>query len=280
MSKSPLKWVGGKNKLLPQMMYAVPKDYTKYIELFAGGASLFFHLKPKNATLCDINPELINFYTALRDDPSGLIEEIKELTVSAEDYERIRAWDRQADFKNLAPVKRASRFYYLNKTCFNGIHRVNSKGQFNVPFGNKKGNILDEVTLKECSKILQVAELRCCNFDDIVDDLDAQTFMYVDPPYFPLNVTSSFTSYTKEDFTTNDQIKLKCILFYAHSAGTKWMLSNSRTEFILTLYEDYVINTINAPRSINSDGDKRQCVKEVLITNYKVVNPVYDLWGQ
>jgi len=279
MSKPPLKWAGGKRKLLPSIMPLLPTKYNRYIEPFSGGASLFFRLKPENAILCDINEELINFYKILRDDHEGLIESLKKHENTEEYYFKIRDVDRTEGYKSWTNVERASRFLYLNKTCFNGLHRVNSKGHFNVPFGNRKSpNIVDEFVLRRCSRILTTADLRTDDFKEIMPDIEQGNFIYCDPPYDPISKTASFTGYSKEDFGDADQARLKGFCEYAASAGAYFAVSNSDTEFIRDLYKDYCINTIQAARSINSKGAGRGKVNEVFITNYEVEQPTKFIW--
>ena len=260
-------------------MPLLPTKYNRYIEPFSGGASLFFRLKPENAILCDINEELINFYKILRDDHEGLIESLKKHENTEEYYFKIRDVDRTEGYKSWTNVERASRFLYLNKTCFNGLHRVNSKGHFNVPFGNRKSpNIVDEFVLRRCSRILTTADLRTDDFKEIMPDIEQGDFIYADPPYDPISKTASFTGYSKEDFGDADQARLKGFCEYAASAGAYFAVSNSDTEFIRDLYKDYCINTIQASRSINSKGNGRGKVNELFITNYDVEVPTTYIW--
>jgi len=279
MNKSPLKWAGGKRKLLPSIIPLLPTEYNRYIEPFAGGLSLFFRLKPKDALVCDINEELINFYTVLRDTPDELIESLSKHFNNIDYYLKIRDVDRTEAYKDWSNIERASRFLYLNKTCWNGLHRVNSKGQFNVPFGCRHNpNIVDESTLRRCSRILTTADLRTDDFKEIIPEIEQGDLIYCDPPYDPISKTASFTGYSKEDFGDADQARLKGFCEYAASAGAYFAVSNSDTEFIRDLYKDYCINTIQAARSINSKGAGRGKVNEVFITNYEVEQPTKFIW--
>ncbi len=267
--KPLLKWAGGKRQLIPQMDKYFPKEFNNYIEPFVGGGAIFFYLLPKNAILIDVNQELINVYRVIKENVSELIISLKKHINEKEYYYKIRNIDRNLEeFKKWSDIEKASRTIYLNRCCYNGLYRVNSKGQFNVPFGKYKNpNFCDEKNLRAVNMVLQNVKIIHDSFERCLDFANEKTFIYLDPPYFPLSKTASFTSYTKEDFTKVDQIKLKGLVDKLTERGCKVMLSNSNNEFILNLYEDYAIKEVKAKRAINSNPSKRGEIKEVLIVN-------------
>lgn len=271
MTKPFLKWVGGKGRLLSQLLPFFPTNFNRYHEPFLGGGAVFFHLSPKSASISDSNPELINTYQCVRDNLDLLITILQEHKSKhcTEYYLQIRS----SVFDN--PVKRAARFIYLNKTCFNGLYRVNKSGQFNVPMGDyKKPLICDEATLRSASELLQRADISCevSNYIAVKDRAQPGDFIYFDPPYHPISKTSNFTSYTFSAFTLEDQVDLRHLFADLSNKGIKAALSNSCCDVIKELYQEFCIHEINAPRSINCKGSKRGEVKEVLITNYPVIN--------
>ncbi|MBY9007122.1 MAG: DNA adenine methylase [Candidatus Lokiarchaeota archaeon] len=264
-----LKWAGGKRQLLSQIDPFLPKDFEYYIEPFVGGGALFFYLLPKKAVLIDNNPFLINTYQVIKENIEELIELLRNHKNIEDYYYKIRNADRKPDFKNWSDVKKVSRIIFLNRCCYNGLYRVNSKGYFNVPFGKYKNpNFCNEVNLRAVHEILQNVEIIHDSFERCLDFADEETFLYFDPPYSPLSKTANFTSYTKENFNREDQIKLKISIDKLTECGCKVMLSNSSNEFILNLYEEYSIKEVRAKRMINSNALKRGEVKEVLILNY------------
>ena len=270
-----MKWAGGKRQLISQMKTYLPKRFNNYIEPFVGGGALFFYLYRKNlirnnAYLIDNNAELINAYRVVRDELDDLIDKLKEHRNEKSYYYKIRALDREPDaYNQLSNVFKASRIMYMNRCCFNGLYRVNSKGQFNVPFGRYKNpNFCDEENLKAVSKALQNVEIINGSFQSCVKLAKKGDLVYFDPPYHPLSETSSFTSYTKDDFTLENQRELFEIFTELDNKGCRLMLSNSYSEFILRLYANYNIRTLTAKRAINSNADKRGAIKEVLILNY------------
>lgn len=267
-AKPFLKWVGGKRQLLHEIVPRLPK-YSRYFEPFIGGGALFFHLQPKNAYITDINLELINVYRIIRDDVHELIKDLKKHTNDKEYFLKIRDIDRSIEYIAWDQVSKASRFIYLNKTCFNGLYRVNSKGQFNVPFGKYANpKILDEENLLNCSRVLQDTYIETAHFSNVLNHAQEGDFVYLDPPYIPVNQTSNFTSYSKEGFGDTEHWKLKEVCDRLTKKGVKFMLSNSYTERTLSLYKDYNIYTVSASRSVNSDASKRGKVFEVICTNY------------
>ena len=264
-----LKWAGGKRQLLPQMEEHFHKHYNRYIEPFIGGGAVFFHLLPVNSIISDNNPDLVNCYKIIKEDVEGLIKSLKKHRYEKNYYYEIRALDRDVKkFADLSDVEKASRSIYLNKTGYNGLYRVNSKGLFNVPFGRHKNpKICDETNLRNVSQILKKVEIFLGSFEICLDFAEKDDFIYFDPPYFPLSDTALFTSYTKNSFDKSSQIKLFEVFKELNRRGCNLMLSNSYTEFILDLYKDFKIITLKAKRNINSNSQKRGLINEVLILN-------------
>lgn len=264
-----VKWVGGKRQLMFELIKNMPKSYNRYFEPFIGGGALFFELQPENAYISDMNEELINLYSVVRDNVYELIEDLGKHEVSKEYFLEIRNIDRSEKYAGLSSIERASRFIYLNRTCFNGMYRVNSQGQFNVPFGHYKNpRIIDESNLLNCSKLLNKTEIKCADFSEILTKVQKDDFVYFDPPYVPLNETSSFTSYTKDGFDIDMQFKLRDVCDELDSMGVKFMLSNSDTKLVNELYANYEIKKVFASRQINANADGRGKITEVLVKNY------------
>jgi DNA adenine methylase len=270
---SLIKWAGGKKQLLEQFKEFFPKKIEQYFEPFVGGGSVAFfllqgHPEIKKIYLSDINEELITTYNAVKNNIDELIKLLKEykLKHDKEFYYKIRG----LDVKKLTPVQIATRFIYLNRTCFNGLYRVNSNGGFNVPIGSYKNpNICNEEELREISEMLQKDDIKVASFDKAVDEAKSGDFIYFDPPYYPLN-KSSFTKYAKSDFLEKEQEKLAEVFRELDKKGCKVMLSNSDSEFIKDLYKDFNIHFVQATRMINCDASKRGKINEVVITNYKI----------
>ncbi|KUK11025.1 MAG: DNA adenine methylase [Clostridia bacterium 41_269] len=264
--KPPVKWAGGKAQLIPQFEPLLPKEeYNFYIEPFVGGGAVFFHLIPQQAVLIDSNEELINFYLVVRDNLEELLSDLRKHRNTEEYYYYIRALEP----KTLSPVERASRFLYLNKTAYNGLWRVNSRGEFNVPYGKYKNpRIIDEPNLWRVSHALKNAQIICGDFSLVLEFAQAGTFVYLDPPYHPLSETANFTSYTSDAFGTEDQKRLAEVFRELDRRGCLVMLSNSDTEFIRRLYSEYEIQVVYARRSINCKPDGRGPVTELVIRNY------------
>lgn len=270
MIKPILKWVGGKRQLMPEILANKPSTFNNYIEPFFGGGAVLFELKPKNAIIGDINKELINLYNVIKNNPNELIKELKTYKNDSTFYYEIREKDRTKDYESLSNIKKAARMIYLNKTCFNGLYRVNSKGQNNVPFGNYKNPLIcDEETIKDLSEFFNKNKIEIFNqsFEKTMDLAKPGDFVYLDPPYDPVNDTS-FTSYSETGFTKEDQKRLRDKCNELHKKGVKFMLSNSDTEYIKKLYKDYNISIVTAKRNVNSKADGRGAVNEVIITNY------------
>ncbi len=269
-----LKWAGGKGRLLAQFQPLFPQRYGRYFEPFVGAGAVFFHLNPEEAHLSDVNFELVNAYQVIRDHVDALIATLSDYQHDKDFYYALRAQDPET----LSPVERAARIIYLNKTCFNGLYRVNRRGQFNVPFGDYKNpRILDEAGLRAAHAALQNVSVTHQGFDAVLAEAKSGDFVYFDPPYHPLSPTASFTSYAADDFGPEDQIRLAAVFRRLDAKGVKLMLSNSDTPFIRDLYEGFHIQQVWAPRAINRDASKRKGVHEVVVTNYaplKLAAPV------
>ena len=264
-----VKWVGGKRQLMFELLKNMPENYNRYFEPFIGGGALFFELQPDNAYISDMNEELINLYQVVRDNVDELISDLQKHDILKEYFMEIRNIDRTEEYKNWSDVQKASRFIYLNRTCFNGMYRVNSKGEFNVPFGHYKNpRILDENNLINCSNLLQKTEIKHADFSEILKKVKKGDFVYFDPPYVPLSETSSFTSYTKDGFDMDMQFKLRDVCDELDTMGVKFLLSNSDTKLVNELYENYNIKKVFASRQINANADGRGKITEVLVRNY------------
>jgi len=265
-----LKWAGGKRQLIPQMQAYFPKNFNKYIEPFVGGGAVLFYLKPKMSVIIDINKELINCYKVIKNKVNQLIELLKTHKNEKNYYYKIRALDRNKEkFARLSDIEKASRLIYLNRCCYNGLYRVNSKGQFNVPFGKYKNpNFCDEENLLAVSNLLKNVEIFHGSFEICLNYAVKGDFIYFDPPYYPISKTSSFTSYTKEDFGKDSQQELLNVFKKLDERDCKLMLSNSYSEYIKNLYKDYKIITLDARRAINCNAEKRGNINVLLILNY------------
>ena len=267
-----LKWAGGKRQLLSEINKYVPKKYKTYYEPFLGGGAVLFELQPQKAIINDRNPELINCYQVIRDCLEDLIVDLSKHKNEESYYYQIRNCDRSPTYKDdYDVVARASRIIYLNKTCYNGLFRVNSQGHFNVPFGKyKKPNFLEEDVLRAINKYLNHNQVKILNtdFEEAVKDATKGDFIYFDPPYDPVSSTASFTGYDVNCFAQDQQKRLKSVFDDLNQRGCQVLLSNACTDFILNLYSDYTIETVYATRAINSNALKRGKVSEVLVMNY------------
>lgn len=282
IAKPFIKWVGGKRQLLPEIDARLPKDIDIYFEPFLGGGALFFHLASKvnQAYLSDKNDELIVAYNAIRTNPNLLITELQKHKNTEEHFQQIRDADRDVDYKwNWSPIQKAARFIYLNKTCFNGLYRVNSSGQFNVPFGNYSNpKIVDSENIYACHEVLNRPGvfLQARSYDAIYADirslvnLGRRVFVYLDPPYIPLSVTSSFTAYSKDGFTMHDQKELKAFCESLSSLGVQWMQSNSSAPIVFDMYKEYTVDVVSAHRGVSANPLARKIVSETIIRNYEV----------
>ncbi|MBD2507007.1 DNA adenine methylase [Nostoc muscorum FACHB-395] len=261
-----LKWAGGKSRLIQQYIPYFPKSYKNYYEPFLGGGAVFFYLQPKTATLTDINAELINTYCCVRDRVEELISLLKEHKIrhNKDYYYSVR--------KNYGgtDIEKAARLIYLNKTCFNGLYRVNSQGKFNVPLGRYENpNICPDVLLRTASEALSTSKIKHTNFIDVLNyATNSDDFIYFDPPYYPVSETSYFTAYSSYRFAEEQQVELKDVFEKLAERGVKVMLSNSDCEFIRNLYNSFNIHTISASRAINSNAKKRGKITELLVTSY------------
>ena len=269
-----LKWVGGKSQLLGQFEGLFPKSFEAYYEPFFGGGAVFFALAPVPGGINDVNKSLMNAYVNVRDDVEHVIEILRELesaySILDADARAEYYYERRAEYNaESLSVRKTALLIFLNKTCFNGLYRENKKGQFNVPHGKYANpKICDEENLRKTSKALRYVKVTSTSFEDALSDAKAGDFVYLDPPYHPLNPTSSFTSYTEGDFTAQDQVRLKTVFDDLTKRGCKVVLSNSDTEFIRDLYKDYRQEKVWAGRSINAAGDKRGKITELVVLNY------------
>lgn len=295
-AKPFIKWVGGKGQLIEQLTNLLPKDFccwkdTTYIEPFVGGGAMLFYMLQhfpniKHAVINDINTDLTTCYQTIRDNAEELIlslKNIEEYYLSIKEEEERKSFfmsvREQYNQKNLAPVDNTTKFIFLNRTCFNGLYRVNKSGLFNVPFGKYKNpKICDPQTIRRDSELLQRVEILNGDFEETFNYAKGNTLFYFDPPYRPLSDTSSFNDYTKESFNDDAQIRLKEYCDRINNAGYSFMLSNSdckgKTEsdnFFDILYKDYQIERVWASRSINANPNKRGKLTEILVHNYPCV---------
>lgn len=269
------KWTGGKRQLLSVLIENLPKTFNKYYEPFIGGGALFFEVLPKKAVINDFNTNLFYAYKQIRDDVDNLIEILDkhERNNSKDYYLSIRSLDRSNAINLLSETEKAARLLYMLRVNFNGLYRVNAKNQFNVPYGKYKNpKILDESLLRSINKYLNNNEIEICNIDfsEVVANAKAGDFVYFDPPYVPVSETSSFTAYTHDGFSIDDQIRLRDTFKELDKKGVYVMLSNSATPIVFELYKDYKDSSIivGATRMINSKADKRGKVDEIIIKNY------------
>lgn len=267
-----VKWVGGKRQLLQEITPLLPKQITTYCEPFLGGGAVLFSIQPSHAIVNDLNESLMTVYEVIRDDVETLIDSLKKHENTSEYFYTIRDIDRNKVFyQSMSKVEKASRLIYLNKTCFNGLFRVNTSGEFNSPFGRYKNpNIVNESVLRAVSNYFNSNNIAFYNedFSETLRRVENGGFVYLDPPYDPVSDTACFTGYNKGGFSRNEQIRLKQCCDELTERNIKFMLSNSSTSFIKDLYQDYHITTVQAKRSINSNASKRGAIEEVLITNY------------
>lgn len=270
-----LKWAGGKRQLLPELKTYIPGNYKDhvYYEPFLGGGALFLAFQPKRAVVNDSNTALYNCYCVVKSNVEALICELRKHENTSEHYYEVRDWDRSDDYYLKTDVERAARIIYLNKTCYNGLFRVNSQGQFNVPFGHYVDpNIVDEGVLRAVSEYLNRPkyDIRILNgdFADAVKDAKKNDFVYFDPPYDPASDTASFTGYDVNGFGKDEQRRLKRVVDELTVRGCNVLLSNAYTPFIDELYRGYRKVKVEASRAINSNGQKRGKVEEILVMNY------------
>lgn len=284
-----IKWAGGKSQLLEVIREKYPSGIERYCEPFVGGGAVLLdvlaNFQPKEVLINDINPELVNVYTQVRDDVDDIIAMLSDMQdefwVLNTDEHKAYYSEKRAKFNELIhageqSVQKAALFIFINKTCFNGLYRVNSKGFYNVPMGSyKKPLICDAENLRLISGLMKNVGIRCGNYSECADFIDENTFVYIDPPYRPLNTTSSFTSYAKEEFGDEQQIELGKFIEKISSKGARVVASNSdpkntdeNDEFFDEIYKKFIISRIKATRMINSKGTGRGDISELLICNY------------
>ena len=260
-----LKWAGGKTRLMSELIARLPESWNGYYEPFVGGGALFFRLGPSPARISDLNYELVNVYTVTRDRVNALMAALQGLEYDRDTYYGMRALDPES----LDPVARAARMIYLNRTCFNGLYRVNRRGQFNVPMGRYRDPVICQTErLLKASARLQQADIVEAGYADAVSDASEGDFIYFDPPYQPLTSTANFTSYTAGAFDEDDQAALAKTFTELGERGVRCMLSNSDTPLIRDLYEGQEIDQVMAPRAISRTASGRSAVAEVIVRNY------------
>ncbi|TAF10453.1 MAG: DNA adenine methylase [Nostocales cyanobacterium] len=261
-----LKWAGGKSRLIPQYQDYFPNNYQTYYEPFLGGGAVFFHLQPQKAVLTDINADLITTYRCVRDSIDELITLLKE---HKKQHDRDYYYDVRS-YPEGTNLEKAARFIYLNKTCFNGLYRVNSQGKFNVPLGRYQNpGICQEDILQVASQALSQAEIQQADFSEVLKyATTSDDFVFFDPPYYPVSETSYFTAYSRYSFGESQQYQLRDVFVELAKRGVKVMLSNSDCDFIRDIYSGFQIQTISAARSINSNAKKRGNINEILVTSY------------
>ncbi|MBC8427517.1 MAG: DNA adenine methylase [Proteobacteria bacterium] len=269
MAKPLLKWAGGKRKLLPEIKKRFPKKHNNYYEPFIGGGAVFFDLIPKNSIISDLNTELINVYTSVRDDVEGIINILSNCVNDENEYYRIRNMDKSTDsnyssYIKFTPIQRAARFIYMNRTCFNGLCRYNRSGHFNVPFGKYANPIIcDAITLRSCSKALQNTKyIILADYATVTKNAVEGDFIYFDPPY-----DGTFTSYSGNDFGEKEQTELSNEFRRLDSIGVNCLLSNMDTPLIEKLYKGFKVSQLGITHTIGSKAEDRMKKVEVLITN-------------
>ena len=263
VAKPILKWAGGKTQMLGELIPRVPKTYGRYIEPFFGGGALFFSLKPENAIIADSNPELINMYLQVAHHVDDVIECLQKYENTSEMFYEVRS----LDWQTLPKAEAAARTIYLNKTCFNGLYRVNSSGQFNTPFGKYKNpKICDIDTLRLASEALRKADILCGDYILVLEHYaQPGDFVFLDPPYLPISENSDFKRYTKEQFYEDDHIELAKMIGILHERGCYVILTNSNHPLVHQLYEQYKIEVIHTKRHISCHGDTRKG-EDVIVT--------------
>lgn len=275
MTASLIKWAGGKRQLISDLQRLLPENFNTYFEPFIGGGAMFFALrasgKIKKAIISDVNHDLVNLYRIVKESPHALFEELNDLRYgnNAGDY-----YDARKVFnsfgKHELPEKKAALFIYLNRHCYNGLFRVNSRGEFNVPFGKYKNpGIPGMDKLIEVSRALTDTEILNSDFDTVLENVSSGDFVYLDPPYAPVNATSSFTDYNSGGFGLVEQKRLASTFYRLSQVGAYVMLSNSATPEILQLYDGFPKEIVGARRVINSNAHRRGVIKEVVVTNYR-----------
>lgn len=274
-----IKWAGGKGQLLPELSRRLPPRFRRYHEPFVGGGALFFHLYNSGllrdgVVLSDYNAELVVCYEVIRDDVESLITALRWHQTHRLDphyFLEVRGWDRRPDFAQRSKIERAARTIYLNRTCYNGLYRLNRKGQFNAPFGYYKNPLIcDADNLRLVSATLRHVELRVGDFSAVLERAEPGDLVYFDPPYMPTSPTASFTHYTGQTFGPDEQRRLAEVFGELGRRGVYTMLSNSSTPLTRELYTAHAVSssTVLASRKINCDGNKRGHVEELIVCTY------------
>jgi len=278
LKKNPLvapvvKWAGGKRQLASTLKALLPRQMERWCEPFAGGAALLFELQPRVAQVNDINQDLIGAYHVIKNDVEALIRELKTYKNDPDFFYSIRNCDRDKNlYESLSELKKAARLIYLNKTCYNGLFRVNNAGEFNTPFGYYKApNIVNAPVLRAVSEYFNGNEITfsSLSYEKVLENLQRDSFVYLDPPYDPVTSTSNFTGYARGGFSREDQVKLRKECDKLDERKIRFMLSNSDTEFIREQYSRYRIESVSAKRMINSNVLRRGDIKEVVVMNYE-----------
>ena len=264
MSAPFLKWAGGKRSLLATLTPLMPAEYGGYYEPFVGGGAVFFALQPRRAFLNDANEELINCYAAVRDRVDDLLAALAGHANTEAHYQRVRA-QQPAD---LDEVARAARLIFLNRTCFNGLYRVNRRGEFNTPYGHYRNpTLVPERLLRDASVALQGTTLTATGYREATATAGAGDLVYLDPPYVPAGGFADFRRYHREQFREDDHEELARLFKELDARGCHVRLSNAHTPFVLDLYADWTIHEVTARRAINSNGSRRGPVREVIVAN-------------
>lgn len=264
-AKPFLKWAGGKSKLLDELEARIPSSYGRYFEPFIGGGALFFHHRPENAVLADVNERLVRTYRVVRDDVEALIVCLQR---HQENHDKDYFYaQRDQEIDAMPDIDVAAWLIYLNKTAFNGLYRVNRKNQFNVPIGSYKNpTICDPKNLRACSELLQGVIIVTVDFRAVCDRAVKGDFVYFDPPYIPVSNSSNFTGYAQGGFGLAEQTELRDLALRLKKRGVKVLLSNSWCDQVKDLYaKGFKLHEVSAPRAINRDADKRGEVSEALI---------------
>lgn len=290
LAKPFVKWVGGKSQLLEEIREKYPSKIEKYCEPFVGGGAVLFDVlsryQPETVLINDINKELINTYVQIKYNCTEMIDQLSELQTAYKSHsleenkaffyvKRTRYNELKVNGNDAENLEKAVLFIFLNKTCFNGLYRVNSKGMFNVPFNNAKNPLLcDKDNLLACSKLLQNVEMQIGDYKECINFIDKETFVYIDPPYRPITQTSAFTSYSENGFSDKEQIELGRFITEISDKGAFILASNSdpkntnkNDNFFDELYSNFEIKRVSASRMINSNAKKRGAINEILITN-------------
>lgn len=264
-SKPLLKWAGGKTQLLPILRSAVPASFNRYVEPFVGGGAFYWDLALRGSLIADSNAELMHFYSIVRDFPQDFMEVISQMEVTKDNFYRMRSMT--SDSMN--PIQRAARFLFLNKTCYNGLHRVNRRGQFNTPFGGKTNvAMFEERDIIRAANLLRTSLLICADYRDLLPELKAGDFVYFDPPYLPIGKYSDFRRYTSDFFSEQDHENLADSFSQLADRGIKALLSNSFNATIECLYRGHWYKLVQANRQINCRPSGRGKLSELLVANY------------